>query len=74
MERRPLFGQPGDAQLVLKFFITYCALPHARDVRTAYNVLHQYRLLAEDVLRAGMDDHLLEIAGYFRYYGQVAFA
>lgn len=63
-----------DLKLVLKFFNTYLrATLNARDVRTAYNVLHQYRLLAEAVLRAGMDDYLLEIAGYFRYYGQVAF-
>lgn len=61
-------------KLVLKFFNTYLrATLNAKDVRTAYNVLHQYRLLAEAVLRAGMDEHLLEIAGYFRYYGQVAF-
>ncbi len=61
-------------RLILKFFNTYLrATLNAKDVRTAYNVLHQYRLLAEAVLRAGMDDQLLEIAGYFRYYGQVAF-
>lgn len=61
-------------RLILKFFNTYLrATLNAKDVRTAYNVLHQYRLMAEAVLRAGLDDQLLEIAGYFRYYGQVAF-
>ncbi len=61
-------------KLIIKFFNTYLrATLNAKDVRTAYNVLHQYRLLAEAVLRAGMDEQLLEIAGYFKYYGQVAF-
>ncbi len=67
-------GNQESLRLVVKFFNTFLrATLNARDVRTAYNVLHQYRLLAEAVLRAGMDDQLLEIAGYFRYYGQVAF-
>ncbi|MBU1241141.1 DUF2254 domain-containing protein, partial [Myxococcota bacterium] len=62
-------------KLVIKFFNTFMrATLNARDVRTAYNILHQYRLLAEAVLRAGMDDQVLEIAGYFKYYGQLAFS
>ncbi|MBU1221494.1 DUF2254 domain-containing protein [Myxococcota bacterium] len=70
--------QQGDEEvlkLVIKFLNTYIrATLNARDVRTAYNVFHQYRLLAESVLRSGMDDEVLEIAGYFRYYGQLAFS
>jgi Predicted membrane protein (DUF2254) len=62
-------------KLVIKFFNTYMrSTLNAKDVRTAYNILHQYRLLAEAVLRAGLDDQVLEIAGYFKYYGQLAFS
>ncbi|MBN2725337.1 MAG: DUF2254 domain-containing protein [Deltaproteobacteria bacterium] len=61
-------------KLVIKFFNTFIrATLNAKDIRTAYNVFHQYRLLSESVLRAGMDDQVLEIAGYFKYYGQLAF-
>ena len=46
-------------------------------MRTAYNVLNQYRQLCEDVLIAApaqpaLETVALEIAGYFRYYGQLA--
>lgn len=61
--------------VVLKFFNTYLRTAlNARDVRAAYNVLNEYRLLAEDVLARGQDARLLEIAGYFKYYGQSAHA
>lgn len=59
--------------LVIKFFNTYLrATLNAQDVRTAYNVLHQYRQLAEATLRAGWADAVAELAGYFKYYGQTA--
>jgi hypothetical protein len=59
--------------LALKFFNTYLRTTiNLRDVRTAYNVLHQYRLLAEAVLRHGWNDRVVEVAGYFKYYGQLA--
>jgi hypothetical protein len=68
--------------LALKFFNTY--LRHTfknRDTRTAYNVLHQYRLLAEFLLihkdndelgRVEQQKHLLQTMWYFRYYSVVA--
>ncbi len=60
--------------LCVKFFNSYLrATLNAKDVRTAYNILNQYRKLAEDVLRAGWDDKAVEVAGYIKYYGHVAF-
>lgn len=60
--------------LAVKFFNTYLrATINAKDVRTAYNVLNQYRLLAERVLPYGDGAHSIEIARYFKYYGGVSF-
>jgi hypothetical protein len=61
-------------ELSLKFFNTYLRTTiNDRDVRTAYNILYQYRLLAEAVLRAGRDaPKVIEVARYFKYYGQTA--
>jgi hypothetical protein len=42
-------------------------------VRTAYNVLNQYRLLVESFLRAGNGPHALEAAEHMRYYGNVGY-
>lgn len=61
-------------ELTLKVMNTYLrATLNARDIRTAYNVLNQYRLLAEDLLHSGRWRELLQVAGYFKYYGQLAF-
>src|SRR5690606_17560613 len=61
-------------ELALKFFNTYLrATVNARDVRTAYNVLHQYRLLADRALAEGDGQKAIEIARYFKYYGVVSF-
>ena len=60
--------------LVIKFFNTYLrATVNARDVRTAYNVLNQYRLLAEAALEHDDGARSVEIARYFKYYGLVSF-
>ena len=60
--------------LVVKFFNTYLrATINARDVRTAYNILHQYRLLAEGALMSGEGGRAVELARYFKYYGTVSF-
>jgi hypothetical protein len=60
-------------ELTTKFFNTYLrATINQRDVRTAYNVLHQYRLLAEAMLEARNNDYVVEVARYFKYYGQLA--
>ena len=60
--------------LVVKFFNTYLrATINAKDVRTAYNVLHQYRLLADAALTQDDGARAVEIARYFKYYGFVSF-
>ncbi len=60
--------------LVIKFFNTYLrATINARDVRTAYNVLNQYRLLAESALGYQNGTRAAEIARYFKYYGLLSF-
>lgn len=67
----------GNAQLFdlsVKFFNTYLrATINAKDVRTAYNVLNQYRLLAEAALTYQNGRHAIELARYFKYYGGVSF-
>ena len=47
---------------------------NARDPRTAYYVLHQYRLLGEDLLAKGLESAALEVAGRIRFYGRLASA
>ena len=59
--------------LVTKFFNTYLRVTiNTAEVRTAYNVLNQYRLLVENVLRFGWDEIALEFAKHLSYYGQLA--
>ncbi|MGE0786517.1 MAG: DUF2254 family protein [Sandaracinaceae bacterium] len=61
-------------ELTVKFFNTYLrATINAKDVRTAYNVLNQYRLLAEAALAYEGGRHAIELARYFKYYGGVSF-
>ncbi|MFH2004965.1 MAG: DUF2254 family protein [bacterium] len=60
--------------LTIKFFNTYMrATLNARDIRTAYNILNQYRILTEKMIQAGMTDLVEEVGNYFKYYGQLAF-
>ncbi|HSB62416.1 MAG TPA: DUF2254 family protein [Vicinamibacteria bacterium] len=66
-------GSPGAIALVVKFMNTYLrATLNQRQVRTAYNMLNQYRQLGEATIAAGADALAAEIAGHFRYYAQVA--
>ena len=62
--------------LTIKFMNTYLrAALNARDVRTAYNVLNQYRQLAESLLEtrnAWPQAVLVDIAGHFKYYARLA--
>jgi hypothetical protein len=60
--------------LMTKFFNTFLrATVNERDVRTAYNVLNQYRLLAETSLKRGRWDMAVEATRRFKYYGQLGF-
>ena len=79
----------GDHQaldLSIKFFNTYLrATINASDIRTAYNILHQYRQLAELVLDREQDEELaadplrslehraLQIAKFMRYYSAIGY-
>jgi predicted membrane protein DUF2254 len=59
--------------LVLRYMNSYLrATLNARDVRTAYNVLNQYRLLVELLLRTGLEDIAVEAVGHMKYYGHVS--
>ncbi len=59
--------------LAVKFFNTYMrSTLNTSRVRTAYNVLNQYRQLAEAALARGHHQLTGEIAFYLRYYGQIA--
>jgi quinoprotein glucose dehydrogenase len=67
-------AHPALLDLVIRFFNSYLrAAVNARDQRTAYYVLDQYRLLGEATLAAGDARRTLELAGHFRYYGQLAY-
>ncbi|MCA9573594.1 MAG: DUF2254 domain-containing protein, partial [Myxococcales bacterium] len=60
--------------LALRFLNTFCrAAVNARDVRTAYNLLNEYRLLAQGLLGTPLQPHLLEVAAHIKGYGQLAF-
>jgi hypothetical protein len=60
--------------LVLRFMNSYLrATLNAKDVRTAYNVLNQYRLLVEALLRKEQRAAALSAAGYLKYYAQVSY-
>jgi hypothetical protein len=62
--------------LTIKFMNTYLrSALNARDVRTAYNVLNQYRQLAESLLatrNAWPQAVLADIAEHFKYYARLA--
>jgi hypothetical protein len=61
--------------LCMKFFNTYVrAAINGKDVRTAYNVFNQYRLLAAGLLEFEGGAYTIEIARYFKYYGLISYA
>jgi hypothetical protein len=61
-------------ELSFRFMNSYLrATLNARDVRTAYNVLNQYRLMVEAMLRAGDSQAALDGVRHMAYYGHVSF-
>lgn len=61
-------------RLVFRFFNSYLRTTlNSREVRTAYNVLNQYRLLVEAMIRQRQGDLSLEGVRYMLYYGNVSF-
>lgn len=68
-------GDRAAVAVVVKFFNTYMRRSlNAKDIAAAYNSLNQYRYLAEELLKAGWGDEVLEIARHFKYYAQTAHA
>jgi hypothetical protein len=62
-------------ELLIKFFNTYLrAAINGKDVRTAYSVVYQYRMLAQSLLGYKAGRYTLEIARHFLYYGRVSYA
>jgi len=60
--------------LVFRFMNSYMrSTLNAKDVRTAYNVLNQYRLFAEALIQKGNHDDALTAAGYMKYYALVSY-
>jgi hypothetical protein len=61
-------------KLVFRYMNSYLrATLNARDVRTAYNLLNQYRLLVESMLRLDHAKAALEGVKHMQYYGHVSF-
>jgi hypothetical protein len=61
-------------ELVFRFMNSYLrSTLNAREVRTAYNVLNQYRLLVEAMLRQGESAAALGGVRHMNYYGHVSF-
>jgi fumarate reductase subunit D len=68
-------GDSHTQRLAVRFLNTYLrATLNARDVRSAYNLLNEYRLLAEAALQHGDHDLVVEIANHIKFYGQTAFS
>lgn len=59
--------------LAIRYFNTFLRGGlNQSDVRACYNIFHQYRLLAEHMMRKGHSDLVLEIGRCIAYYGQTA--
>ena len=60
--------------LAFRFMNSYLrAALNARAVRTAYNVLNQYRLLVESMIKNGADDLAIEGVRHMIYYGRTSY-
>ncbi|MBA3501519.1 MAG: DUF2254 domain-containing protein [Deltaproteobacteria bacterium] len=60
--------------LAFRFMNSYLrAALNARAVRTAYNVLNQYRLLVESMIKSGANDLAIEGVRHMIYYGRTSY-
>jgi hypothetical protein len=67
-------GDRAVVELAFRFMNSYLrAALNARAVRTAYNVMNQYRLLVESMLRGGAHDIALEGVRHMIYYGRTSY-
>ncbi|HUG52625.1 MAG TPA: DUF2254 family protein [Vicinamibacteria bacterium] len=65
-------SDPRLRELTVEYFNTFIRRTlNARDVRSVFTLVDQYRIFAEEIM-ADDPDLVLEIADYFAYYGQVA--
>jgi predicted membrane protein DUF2254 len=61
-------------ELAFRFMNSYLRTAlNARVVRGAYNVMNQYRLLVESMIRGGADDLALEGVRHMIYYGRTSY-
>jgi hypothetical protein len=61
-------------ELCFRFMNSYLrSALNARAVRTAYNVMNQYRLLVESMVRAGKTELALQGVRHMTYYGRTGF-
>jgi len=67
-------GDRAVVELAFRFMNSYLrAALNARAVRTAYNVMNQYRLLVESMMKGGADDIALEGVRHMIYYGLTSY-
>jgi hypothetical protein len=67
-------GHPDLLRMVFRFMNSYlCSAIETSNSRTAGDVLHQYRMLLEDLLRLGEADAASEGVASLQYYGHIAF-
>jgi hypothetical protein len=67
-------NDPEVIELAFRFMNSYLrATLNAKAVRTAYNVLNQYRLLVEAMIKAGRDDVAATAVGHMIYYGRASY-
>lgn len=65
--------QPAVLTLCQRAFNSYLRTTiNARDARTSYVLMNQYRLLAERLLRMDLPDESVRVARYLGEYGQIA--
>jgi hypothetical protein len=67
-------GDRAVVELAFRFMNSYLrAALNARAVRTAYNVMNQYRLLVETMIRNGADEFAIEGVRHMIYYGRTSY-
>jgi hypothetical protein len=65
-----LAGDEGVRTLTVNFFNTIMrSTLNGKDVRTGYNVLHQYRQFCSHLIQVGNQELVLSIFKYLKYYG-----
>ena len=67
-------GETELRDMVFRFMNSYLrSAINSANVRTAYNVLHQYRMLIECMLRLGQAESAFQGVRHLKYYGHLAF-